>query len=170
MSRADTFEQQATALFNLVPSTWDVFNFTVVEGMASARPTIVSTGAGACDLVVDGENGFIFTSENANDLASCIERVLSSTHDRLNEIGRAGRDTISKLLDPNKIAGERIANYKRRIEAFRCEPAPTPSAWLRDIVRPTGGIESALEFLYSVPLRGILGHTLSRLLERLRRK
>src|SRR5262249_35875392 len=29
--------RQSAALFNLVPSTWDVFNFTAVEAMASGR-------------------------------------------------------------------------------------------------------------------------------------
>lgn len=41
----DVARRQASALFNLIPSTWDVFNFTVVEAMASGRPAIVSTGA-----------------------------------------------------------------------------------------------------------------------------
>jgi glycosyltransferase involved in cell wall biosynthesis len=43
--------RQANALFNLVPSSWDTFNFTAVEAMASGRPTIVSTGTGASELI-----------------------------------------------------------------------------------------------------------------------
>ena len=62
-------ERQRSALFNLVPSTWDVFNFTAVEAMASGRPAIVSTGAGASELIEDGVNGYLFQAGDADALA-----------------------------------------------------------------------------------------------------
>ena len=65
------------ALFNLVPSLWDVFNFTAIEAMASGRPTIVSDGAGASELIEDGANGFVFRSGDANALATAIERLIT---------------------------------------------------------------------------------------------
>jgi glycosyltransferase involved in cell wall biosynthesis len=58
VDREEVFGLQSSAAFNVVPSVWDVFNFTVIEGMASARPTLVSTGAGAADLIEDGATAF----------------------------------------------------------------------------------------------------------------
>ena len=77
ISPVEVARRQARALFNIVPSTWDVFNFTAVEAMASGRPTIVSTGAGASELIEDGVNGFLFAKEDADALAEAIERVVS---------------------------------------------------------------------------------------------
>src|SRR6185437_13681717 len=50
VSATEVRRRQANALFNLVPSTWDVFNFTAVEAMASGRPVIISNAAGASEL------------------------------------------------------------------------------------------------------------------------
>src|SRR6266536_4220905 len=75
--------RQATALFNLVPSTWDVFNFTAVEAMASGRPTIISTAAGASELIEDQANGYLFKSGDAAALAAAVDHLLSETPARL---------------------------------------------------------------------------------------
>ena len=60
-------EKQREASFFLVPSDWDVFNYTAAEAMASGCPVICSEGAGASELIQHGQNGFLF---NAIDSAS----------------------------------------------------------------------------------------------------
>jgi len=112
ISPAEVARRQARALFNIVPSTWDVFNFTVVEAMVSGRPAVVSTGAGASELIEDGVNGYLFINESADALAGAIERVLSESRIRLAEIGREGRNTIRAALDPKTIAAQRLAAYQ----------------------------------------------------------
>ena len=155
--------RQSGALFNLVPSSWDVFNFTAAEAMASGRPTIVSTGAGASELIVDGENGFLFAAEDALALAAAIERVLSSTPARLTEIGAAGHETVRRDLDPVTIAADRIAAYSSAIEAFRLTPPARIGGWLGEICRP-GEAEAAVDgaFLGQFPVRTITAHLAGR--------
>ena len=106
---AEVARRQSTALFNVVPSTWDVFNFTAVEAMASGRPAIVSTGAGASELIKHGVNGFLFASGDADALAATIDQVLNEGRERLAEIGQAGRETVRLTLDPQIVAEQRIA-------------------------------------------------------------
>jgi glycosyltransferase involved in cell wall biosynthesis len=159
---------QAGALFNLVPSTWDVFNFTAAEAMASGRPTIISTGAGASELVIDGENGFLFTAGDAQALAGVIERVLASPPLRLIEIGAAGRETARRELDPSAIAAARVSAYRSAIDAFNESP-PTPiDGWLGEICRPdaAGPVNGA--FLDQIPVRTLAAHLVRRIQTRLR--
>jgi len=44
----------------VAPSIEDTFNLAVLEAMANYKPCIVSTNAGASEIIKDGENGFIF--------------------------------------------------------------------------------------------------------------
>ena len=47
------------------PSIEDTFNLAVLEAMANRKPCIVSTNAGASEIIKDGQNGFIFEIKNA---------------------------------------------------------------------------------------------------------
>ena len=161
---AEISRLQADALFNLVPSTWDVFNFTAVEAMASGRPAIISTGAGAHELIQDGENGYVFPAGSADGLASTIERVLSASPAQLADIGRAAQATIRRELDPPTIAAQRVAAYRSTIDAFRTR-RPSAKTTLDEMCRPkdlAAGDDNA-SFLNQVPLRTLMQHVGKRL-------
>jgi len=155
---------QAGALFNLVPSTWDVFNFTAVEAMASGRPTIISSGAGAHELIQDGENGYVFPAGDAGGLASAIERVLSASPEKLAEVGRAAQSTIRQELDPASIAAQRVAAYRSTIDAFRNRKQSSKTT-LDEMCRPkdSASDEDNASFLNQVPLRTLIQHVGQRL-------
>jgi glycosyltransferase involved in cell wall biosynthesis len=155
--------RQARALFNLVPSTFDVFNFTAAEAMASGRPTIVSTGAGASELIEDQVNGYLFASGDADALAAALDRLLGESPARLAAIGRAAQETVRAVLDPGAIAGQRVAAYRAVIDAFRAQPPLTVVGWVSDICRPTepspGG---EMTFLDHLSLRTIAANIFAR--------
>lgn len=156
--------RQAGALFNVVPSTWDVFNFTAAEAMASGRPTIVSSGAGASDLVETGRNGFVFQVNDAASLADAIENLMRQSPERLSEIGAAGRETVLRELDPVAVARKRILAYQAEMGAFVSSPPPPVSEWLSGICRPASmGTSASFAFLGQLPLRALVGHVASRL-------
>lgn len=163
----EVLSRQAGALFNLVPSTWDVFNFTAVEAMSSGRPTIVSKGAGASELVQDGVNGYAFPAGDAEGLAGAIDRVLSENPARLAELGRAAQATIRRALDPATIAAERIAAYQSAIDAFRNRRGHALHGSLDEICRPTDRLlEDDVTFLHHVALRKLLKHVVRRIGDR----
>jgi hypothetical protein len=146
-----------------VPSTWDVFNFTAVEAMASGRPTIVSTGAGASELIEDQVNGYLFGAGDPDSLAGAIDRMLGDSPARLAAIGQAARETVRTVLDPKAIAAQRVAAYRVAIDAFASQPPLPATGWVGDICRPTetpNGNEMA--FLDHHPLRAIAMHMLAR--------
>lgn len=159
--------RQAAALFNLVPSTWDVFNFTAVEAMASGRPAIVSTGAGASELIEDGLNGYTFPAGNPEKLAAAMDRVLSESPARLADIGRAAQATVRSALDPATSAEQRISAYRSTIQAAPQNHTPLTYAWLDEICRPTNGDRrQESSFLDQVPLRTLVRHVGGRLADK----
>jgi glycosyltransferase involved in cell wall biosynthesis len=159
----EAMRRQSAALFNLVPSTWDVFNFTAVEAMASGRPTIVSTGAGASELIEDGANGYLFSAGDPQSLASVLDRLMAENPARLIDIGRAAQETVRVELNPKAIAGRRIAAYRAAIESFQLHPPSPATGWLGDICRPAEPFQTdQMAFLDHMPLRSITTHMLKR--------
>lgn len=154
---------QSVALFNLVPSMWDVFNSTTIEGMASGRPTIVSTGAGASELIEDGQNGYLFAPGDPGSLAAVLDRVLAENPARLIKIGRAAQETVRAELEPHAITGRRLAAYRAIIESFRDHPPSPATGWLGDICRPAEQRQDEeMAFLDHLPLRSIASYALKR--------
>lgn len=171
VDRQSVADIQARSLFNVIPSTWDVFNFTAVEAMASGRPTIVSTGAGASELIRDGDNGFVHRNEDPVSLAAAIDRVLSMTESQRSEIGAAGQATIRDELDPARIAAQRLAAYSKAIDDFATSPPRRPNAWLCELLhrQPAQHFDRE-DILETVPIRLLARHLKTRLTRRLQAK
>jgi hypothetical protein len=153
---------QAVASFNIVPSTWDVFNFTVVESMASGRPTAVSAGAGAHELIEDGHNGYVFSSEDAGALASTLDRMFSEGSSRIQEIGRNAQAAIDSELDPKRVAEDRLQFYSNTATDFKISGPVPVEGWLGDICRPGNESIKEFSFLNNVSLGTLVGHILAR--------
>lgn len=66
---------QKKAKFAIIPSTWDIYNFTCLEYMSIGTPVICSEGAGVSSLIKNGINGFKYASNDPIALASCIVAV-----------------------------------------------------------------------------------------------
>jgi glycosyltransferase involved in cell wall biosynthesis len=168
ISDKEVARHQARALFNIVPSNWDMFNFTTVEAMSSGRPTIVSTGAGASELIEDGRNGFLFAKGDSGALAEAIQRVVCESPARLADIGREGWNTVRTTLDPQTIAAKRLAAYRAVIDTFHANRPSAVGGWLGDICRPSKEVENDMRFLESLPLRALARHVAGRILNKAR--
>lgn len=78
------------------PSKGDVWGLVVNEAMSFGLPIIGSSMAGAShDLMKDGRNGFIFESENIDDLTSKLELLVKNKQLR-KEFGRQSKNIIEK--------------------------------------------------------------------------
>jgi glycosyltransferase involved in cell wall biosynthesis len=62
-----------------VPSLLETFGLVVLEAMANKRIPIVSTYAGASEIIKDGENGFVFdiSSKSHINLAEKLEFIIN---------------------------------------------------------------------------------------------
>jgi glycosyltransferase involved in cell wall biosynthesis len=168
VSEEQVARHQSKALFNIVPSIWDAFNFTVAEAMASGRPTVVSTGAGASELIADGANGFLFTAGDSGSLAAAVERLLTTEPARLEAIGREARATVLVELDPKRVAAKRLDAYTNIVSSFKARRPEAARGWLAAACRPSAESASDQTFLENVPLRALLEHSAARILRKLR--
>lgn len=76
----------------IAPSVSEGFNLEVLEMMAHGRPVIVSSGAGASELVEDGVEGFVVPPRDVGQLM----RRIQDLHDDPDEIKRMGNNARKK--------------------------------------------------------------------------
>jgi len=74
------------------PSVTEGFGIPVLEAMAYERPVIVTEGAGACELVEDGKEGFIIPIRDPDAIKDKIEYF----HDNPDEVKRMGKNARKK--------------------------------------------------------------------------
>lgn len=60
------------------PSLEDTWGMTVLEAMSLGKPILCSILAGASEMVIDGENGFLFDPRKPQDLANLMLRLIKS--------------------------------------------------------------------------------------------
>lgn len=136
----------------IVPSVWDVFNFTLAEGLAAGCPVIASTGAGASHLIEDGRNGFCFPAGDAAALADALNRFEALTAPQRDALGAAGQETVRAQLDPARAAAGRMAALQ---EAAAQSVAATPADELLEVLRPRAAQAGSWNFLAQFPARAL---------------
>jgi len=118
----DTVEQYyAGADVLLLPTPYDAFGMVVLEAMAAGLPVIVSQNAGASELIVDGQNGYILRNEA--ELPGLMQNAATAAP----EIGWAARTTALQH-SWDRVASETLAVYQQaqrtpRILAFATQGA-----------------------------------------------
>jgi len=65
-----------------------------LEAMSASTPVVLADAMALPHLVRDGENGFLFTPNDSDDLAAKIERVLSLPADERAAMGKASRSMV----------------------------------------------------------------------------
>jgi len=165
---ADTAALLRQAALVVVPSRWDVFNFVVVEAMAAGVPVVVSTGAGASQLVEDGRTGFTVPAGDAEALARAIQRVTALAPQERRALVQAAYETVRQHLDPAATARQRVLRYQA-LAAGTIPRAAVPAA-LRAALSPGQPLADPLAFLFQQPLRGLLSHVGKRLWAKVRRR
>lgn len=107
-----TVEQYYSAADMLVfPTFHDAFGLVVTEAMASGLPVIVSRAAGASELILDGEEGFLLDNScDKNELAKALSRLNSDSALRA-RIGAAARNKVAKFTW-DRTAAETLKLYQ----------------------------------------------------------
>jgi len=89
----------------VMPSTWyETFGRTMIEAFAKGTPVIASRLGAMAELVDDGRTGLHFEPQNADDLASKVERLLADPAEAARMRGEA------RLQYERKYTAE--ANYR----------------------------------------------------------
>jgi glycosyltransferase involved in cell wall biosynthesis len=91
------------------------FGLVPLEGMASAKPVIVSRSGGLIESVVDGVTGFLIPKKDAELLADRMA-VLLSHPDLAQEMGQAGRRHVEEHFTRRRMAEEVDVLYRKAAE------------------------------------------------------
>lgn len=85
----------------VMPSKWyEGAPLTIVEALSANLPCIVSDCTSATELIIDGENGFVFKTNNENSLVQKIEETLDD------ELLLRIQNTIDKTFDRNRFTDD----------------------------------------------------------------
>lgn len=97
-----------------MPSIAELQSIATMEAMASGLPVVAADAMALPHLVHDGENGYLFDPESADDLAEKLAAVLSADADRFRQMQEASLEGV-KIHD--------IQRTLRTFEAlYRGEP------------------------------------------------
>jgi glycosyltransferase involved in cell wall biosynthesis len=94
----------------LLPSIWpEPFSRSVLEGMISELVVVATQTGGTSEIIVDGENGLLFTPNDPEDLAKKLAHLTDEPEAR-KQMSYAGRQTILDRFTMTKMMDE-IESY-----------------------------------------------------------
>ncbi|MEN0057138.1 MAG: glycosyltransferase [Mucilaginibacter sp.] len=156
---------QRKAKFGLVSSTWDMFNFTCIEFMASGTPIICSDGAGAVDLIEDNKNGFKYSANKIDKLAECIDLVNNLSQSDYEKIALAGIHTVDTLLSAEKLIPINLEYYDKVIKQF----VPSSSnTYTNSIYKPTDVKYLISNLLDTQPIKRLIKYLVKRIINKIK--
>lgn len=86
----DIAEWHALSDVHVLPTRFDIFGNVVLEAMAMAVPTIVSRMAGAAEVVVPGQTGYVLQNpKDPEELAQLLLKTCGAGADALSRMGEA---------------------------------------------------------------------------------
>ena len=84
-----------------MPGTAELQSLVTLEAMSASTPVLLADAMALPHLVRDGENGYLFTPNDSDDLAAKITKVLQLPAEELAAMGKASRC----MVEPHSIQG-----------------------------------------------------------------
>ena len=103
----------------VVPSLWnEPLGMVVFEALAAGVPVIGSRRGGIPEMVQHGVNGLLFEPNEAGALEASMARLMDDP-ELLQSMRLAGRPSVARFLDPQRMLGEYEAIYRHVLEGAR---------------------------------------------------
>lgn len=81
-----------------LPSAADTFSNATLEAMAMEKPVILADVAGACEMVINGRNGFLYPASDTNKLTERLKLLVEDEFQRL-QMAQQGRRMAEKYFE-----------------------------------------------------------------------
>ncbi len=94
----------------VIPSLYEPFGVVALEALAGGAPLIVADTGGLAELVGGTGSALLFEPGNADELANCIEQVLTDHH-TAEEMVRRGRQLLDASYSWDAIAARTASVY-----------------------------------------------------------
>lgn len=102
ISKDEVYEWYEKVDCVLAPSRADATPTTIVEGMMFNKLCACSTAAGISRYMTNGVNGYVFSSENVNELRELLMYIIDN-YEAMSEIRTKGRELYLKHFERNAI-------------------------------------------------------------------
>ncbi|MDD4893793.1 MAG: glycosyltransferase [Candidatus Omnitrophica bacterium] len=103
----------------VLPSLHEGMSNVLLEAMASGKVVVASDIPANREIVADGENGYLFNSNNYESLARTIFRVMSAPCKRLNSLSQAAAEYVQKEHNVEKMVKSMTVLYKNLLAESR---------------------------------------------------
>ena len=104
-SSPDVMRFYAAADAYVAPSLEDAYGLPILEAMACGLPVIASSRAGASEIILDGQNGFVLRDpEDPRELAKLLRQIYSDAALRIKIANAATRTAMEHTWDCNAAA------------------------------------------------------------------
>jgi glycogen(starch) synthase len=98
----------------VIPSLYEPFGVVALEALAGGAPLIVADTGGLAETVGGTGSALLFEPGNADELADCIERVLTDP-ELADEMVRRGRELLQATYSWDAIATRTISVYQEAL-------------------------------------------------------
>lgn len=112
----------SSAFLYLIPSSYEIFNMTMLESLCCGTPIIARREGGMADVVKDGEVGFLYDGSGESDICEAVS-VLASDPDRYARMRAAVRE-YSLEYDWSNVANKFLAAYESAIACRKTRETP----------------------------------------------
>ncbi|WP_412467656.1 glycosyltransferase family 4 protein [Pedobacter sp. KLB.chiD] len=158
--------EQAKAKFAVIPSTWDMFNFTLLEYLSVGTPVVCADGAGSSSLIKHGVNGFKYKATNPKELANCLALISNLDQQAYQNMINEGFKTMRTTLYEDALAEQNFSLYRQTLKTFKALPS---NIYLDQLFKPVYNKNTTSEILRTFPLKVIFKHVLQRIKQKISR-
>ena len=86
----------------ILPTLEDTWGVVILEAMLFGKAILCSDGAGASEMIIDNQNGFVFPSQQSDKLAELMSQFIDNP-ELANQMGKQSQNSISEYT-PNSAA------------------------------------------------------------------
>jgi len=105
----EIIDYYSAADLSLLPSLMEATSISGLEAMAASLPLVGTNVGGIPVIIKDGENGYLCQSENPEDLAQKIDKLLDNDYVSM---GEKSKEMVDKYFDWIEIAKKTLKEYK----------------------------------------------------------
>lgn len=117
MSRNSLYPLIEHAEIVTLPSRMDNLPNTMIEAMSLGKIVVATNGASFDEVIRDGENGFLFTPDDACDCLSKIEYAMSLSDEEKKRVSNKAKETTTRF-EVERIYGQWADYYTKVIASF----------------------------------------------------
>jgi glycosyltransferase involved in cell wall biosynthesis len=93
------------------------FGLTIIEAMACGKPVVATLAGGVVDIVQPGHNGLGVPPGDAPALVGALQSLIANAPLR-DRLGAAARETVCRLFDPERLAGQVFDVYRPLLSRY----------------------------------------------------